>query len=45
MGISDEEDTIMAQLTRRTLLTTGSLAAAGVLPGHGCAGPTLRARR
>ena len=33
MGISDEEETIMAQLTRRTLLTTGSLAAAGVLAG------------
>ena len=33
MGISDEEETIMAQLTRRTLLTTGSLAAAGALAG------------
>jgi branched-chain amino acid transport system substrate-binding protein len=33
MGTSDEEETIMAQLTRRTLLTTGSLAAAGVLAG------------
>jgi len=33
MGISDEEETSMAQLTRRTLLTTGSLAAAGVLAG------------
>lgn len=33
MGTSDEEDTIMAQLTRRTLLTTGSLAAAGALAG------------
>jgi len=33
MGISDEEETIMAQLTRRTLLTTGSMAAAGVLAG------------
>ena len=33
MGTSDEEETIMPQLTRRTLLTTGSLAAAGVLAG------------
>ena len=33
MGTSDEEETIMAQLTRRTLLTTGSLAAAGALAG------------
>jgi branched-chain amino acid transport system substrate-binding protein len=33
LGISDEEETIMAQLTRRTLLTTGSLAAAGALAG------------
>jgi branched-chain amino acid transport system substrate-binding protein len=33
MGIRDEEETIMAQLTRRTLLTTGSLAAAGALAG------------
>ena len=33
MGISDEEETSMAQLTRRTLLTTGSVAAAGVLAG------------
>jgi branched-chain amino acid transport system substrate-binding protein len=33
MGISDEEETIMAQLTRRTLLTTGSLAAVGALAG------------
>ena len=40
MGISDEEETIMAQLTRRTLLTTGSLAAAGVL-----AGPWVRRAR
>ena len=45
MGISDEEETIMAQLTRRTLLTTGSLAAAGVGAGPGFAGPALRARR
>ena len=33
MGTSDEEETIMAQLTRRTLLTTGSLAAGGALAG------------
>ena len=33
MSICDEEETIMAQLTRRTLLTTGSLAAAGALAG------------
>ena len=33
MGTSDEEETIMPQLTRRTLLTTGSLAAAGALAG------------
>ena len=40
MGTSDEEETIMAQLTRRTLLTTGSLAAAGAL-----AGPWVRRAR
>jgi branched-chain amino acid transport system substrate-binding protein len=40
MSISDEEETIMAQLTRRTLLATGSLAAAGVL-----AGPWVRRAR
>ena len=40
MGIRDEEETIMAQLTRRTLLTTGSLAAAGAL-----AGPWVRRAR
>jgi branched-chain amino acid transport system substrate-binding protein len=40
MGISDEEETIMDQLTRRTLLTTGSVAAAGAL-----AGPWVRRAR
>ena len=45
MGISDEEETIMAQLTRRTLLTAGSLAAAGVLAGPWVGEPGLRARR
>ncbi len=40
MGISNEEETIMAQLTRRTLLATGSLATAGVL-----AGPWVRRAR